>query len=119
MIVASGRPLTQQHAREVNAVRVAHGEIHDFPAPEANEIVTLRQLQSIFGSERKDTTSRAYRAALSDLEKLQKQKAKRRVLESRGVYSIGRYGGWTYCSIEDNVVEARALADALTIPWRA
>jgi DNA polymerase-3 subunit delta' len=41
----------------------------------------LRQLQSIFGSERKDTTSRAYRAALSDLEKLQKQKAKRRVLD--------------------------------------
>ena len=26
-----------------------------------------------------------------------------------GVYSIGRYGGWTYCSIEDNIVEARAL----------
>jgi len=45
--------------------------------------------------------------------------AKKRVLESRGVYSIGRYGGWTYCSIEDNVVEARALADALTIPWRS
>ncbi len=41
----------------------------------------LRSLQSIFGSERKDTTSRAYRAALSDLEKLQKQKAKRRVLD--------------------------------------
>jgi protoporphyrinogen oxidase len=27
----------------------------------------------------------------------------------RGVYSVGRYGGWTYCSIEDNIVEARAL----------
>jgi protoporphyrinogen oxidase len=27
-----------------------------------------------------------------------------------GVHSIGRYGGWTYCSIEDNMVEARALA---------
>jgi DNA polymerase-3 subunit delta' len=39
------------------------------------------ELQSIFGSERKDTASRAYRAALSDLEKLQKQKAKRRVLD--------------------------------------
>lgn len=26
-----------------------------------------------------------------------------------GVYSIGRYGGWTYCSIEDDIVEARAL----------
>lgn len=30
-------------------------------------------------------------------------------LQSRGVYSVGRYGGWTYCSIEDNIVEARAL----------
>jgi protoporphyrinogen oxidase len=34
----------------------------------------------------------------------------RRVLGAHGVYSIGRYGGWTYCSIEDNIVEARALA---------
>ncbi len=33
-----------------------------------------------------------------------------RILQSSGVYSIGRYGGWTYCSIEDNIVEARALA---------
>ena len=30
-------------------------------------------------------------------------------LRARGVYSIGRYGGWTYCSIEDNIVEAREL----------
>ncbi|MBX3187624.1 MAG: FAD-dependent oxidoreductase [Labilithrix sp.] len=30
-------------------------------------------------------------------------------LRARGVFSIGRYGGWTYCSIEDNIVEARAL----------
>ncbi len=34
-------------------------------------------------------------------------------LARHGVYSIGRYGGWTYCSIEDNIVEARALAAAL------
>lgn len=34
-----------------------------------------------------------------------------RVLATRGVYSIGRYGSWTYCSIEDNIVEARALAE--------
>ena len=32
-----------------------------------------------------------------------------RILRANGVYSIGRYGGWTYCSIEDNIVEARAL----------
>jgi hypothetical protein len=32
-----------------------------------------------------------------------------RILNAHGVYPIGRYGGWTYCSIEDNIVEARAL----------
>jgi protoporphyrinogen oxidase len=31
------------------------------------------------------------------------------MLEAKDVFSIGRYGGWTYCSIEDNIVEARAL----------
>ena len=35
-------------------------------------------------------------------------------LARRGVHSIGRYGGWTYCSIEDNIVEARALVASLT-----
>ena len=30
-------------------------------------------------------------------------------LKKRGVHSIGRYGGWTYCSIEDNIFEARQL----------
>ncbi|MGD0675281.1 MAG: FAD-dependent oxidoreductase [Polyangiaceae bacterium] len=31
------------------------------------------------------------------------------VMRKRGVWPVGRYGGWTYCSIEDNIVEARAL----------
>ncbi len=31
-------------------------------------------------------------------------------LRGHGVHSIGRYGGWTYCSIEDNIVEARRLS---------
>ena len=30
-------------------------------------------------------------------------------LRARDVHSIGRYGAWTYCSIEDNIVEAREL----------
>ena len=34
-------------------------------------------------------------------------------LAARGVHSLGRYGGWTYCSIEDNIVEARALIERL------
>ena len=29
------------------------------------------------------------------------------------IYSIGRYGSWTYCSIEDNIKEAKALAAKL------
>ncbi len=33
-------------------------------------------------------------------------------LSAKGIHSIGRYGGWTYCSIEDNIVEARALAES-------
>ena len=37
----------------------------------------------------------------------------RAALAARGVHSIGRYGGWTYCSIEDNLIEARALATEL------
>jgi hypothetical protein len=34
-------------------------------------------------------------------------------LKTRDVYPAGRYGGWTYCSIEDNIVEARTIVTAL------
>ncbi|MDQ3296829.1 MAG: NAD(P)-binding protein [Myxococcota bacterium] len=36
-----------------------------------------------------------------------------RELAAQGIHSVGRYGGWTYCSIEDNLVETRALAAQL------
>jgi hypothetical protein len=43
------------------------------------------------------------------------------VLARRDVYSIGRYGGWTYCSIEDNIIESRRLMTRLGLakgwPW--
>jgi len=29
-----------------------------------------------------------------------------------GIYSIGRYGSWTYCSIEDNIIEAKNLTES-------
>ena len=35
------------------------------------------------------------------------------ILEKNDIYSIGRYGSWTYCSIEDNILEARDLAEKL------
>jgi hypothetical protein len=37
----------------------------------------------------------------------------RQLLADQGVHSVGRYGGWTYCSIEDNLVETKALAHTL------
>ncbi|HTL35737.1 MAG TPA: NAD(P)-binding protein [Kofleriaceae bacterium] len=37
----------------------------------------------------------------------------RQLLADQSVHSVGRYGGWTYCSIEDNLVETRALAHTL------
>jgi protoporphyrinogen oxidase len=29
------------------------------------------------------------------------------------IYSIGRYGSWTYCSIEDNIIQAKETAEIL------
>lgn len=34
-------------------------------------------------------------------------------LDAAGIHAVGRYGGWTYCSIEDNLIETRALAARL------
>jgi len=36
-------------------------------------------------------------------------------LQRHHVYSAGRYGSWTYCSIEDNIVEARELVRRLQL----
>lgn len=36
-------------------------------------------------------------------------------LATKGIFSIGRYGGWTYCSIEDNILEAKKLAETLNL----
>ena len=36
-----------------------------------------------------------------------------KVFDEHGLHPVGRYGGWTYCSIEDNIIETRALAAKL------
>lgn len=37
-------------------------------------------------------------------------KEKMELLHKNDIYSVGRYGAWKYCSIEDNIIEARELA---------
>ena len=41
-------------------------------------------------------------------------KQKKSILANNDIYSIGRYGSWCYCSIEDNIKEAKILRDTLT-----
>lgn len=41
------------------------------------------------------------------------RKSKMENLSKSSIYSIGRYGAWYYCSIEDNINEAFVLADKL------
>jgi protoporphyrinogen oxidase len=38
-------------------------------------------------------------------------------LAARGIHAAGRYGRWTYCSIEDNMIETRALARTFADSW--
>jgi|TARA_E500000318_G_scaffold19097_2_gene19924 protoporphyrinogen oxidase len=40
-------------------------------------------------------------------------KCKIQTLNKKDVYSIGRYGGWKYCSIEDNVVESKEIYELI------
>ena len=37
----------------------------------------------------------------------------KRSLAVSGIHTIGRYGGWTYCSMEDCMLEAKELVQAL------
>ena len=48
------------------------------------------------------------RASLAETKRL------RDALAAHRVYSVGRYGAWTYCSIEDNLIETRELAGELS-----
>lgn len=45
----------------------------------------------------------------SEKDKLEKME----FLSKHNVYSIGRYGEWTYCSIEDNIIQAKELVSKI------
>jgi DNA polymerase-3 subunit delta' len=71
----------------IGACMAAATNIHEI-AKEETEALTAEteqrevdDLQTMFGTDRKDLTSRSYKAALSALERVQKQKAKRRIMD--------------------------------------
>lgn len=46
-------------------------------------------------------------------ESMKDVKMKKELLAQYDIFSIGRYGSWTYCSIEDNIKEAKMLAETI------
>ena len=45
---------------------------------------------------------------------IEKIKEYMNLLNNQDIYSIGRYGAWTYCSMEDAMISAKELAKKLT-----
>lgn len=96
-------------------IGAASDEQLDIEAERSRVLEDLRRAGIVAGHELSSwhtvTLDPAYvhisRASMAESERL------RRLLAERGVHSAGRYGRWTYCSIEDNMVETRALAAAL------
>nr|HEX4313195.1 FAD-dependent oxidoreductase [Kofleriaceae bacterium] len=92
------------------------GEVLDVPALRARVLADLRAEGIVtdhqLAAEHSVVLDPAYchitKASLAETARL------RGSLAARGVHSVGRYGAWTYCSIEDNMLETRALAATLS-----
>ena len=96
-------------------IGAAHGATFDIDALRARVLADLRregimtdhQLVADHHVVLDPAYAHITRASLAETARL------RALLAAEGVHSVGRYGGWTYCSIEDNLVETRALATSL------
>ena len=81
--------------------------------------LTLENLRKI-GVTDEDTKLEAYSSIIMDpayvhISTESEEKVKQFMADGREnkIYSIGRYGGWTYCSMEDCMLEAKKLAEEL------
>lgn len=79
----------------------------------------LRDLETA-GIKDKDQTLLDFESIIMDpayvhinSQSIQDVEDKKEELAKYDIYSIGRYGSWTYCSIEDNIKEAYSLANVL------
>lgn len=92
----------------------AHGEI-DVAAARARVLLDLERVGVVRGHELVASHSVVMDPAYVHVTGRGRRAQQRFAAElaGQGVFSVGRYGGWTYCSIEDNILEARALVERL------
>lgn len=70
-------------------------------------VVTTQELLDYEAVLMKPAYAHISKNSIDAVERLKKE------LSKKDIYSIGRYGSWTYCSIEDNILEAKSLVENL------
>jgi protoporphyrinogen oxidase len=98
-------------------IGVAAGEAIDVESARRRVLADLETVGIIDGHELLDWHSVVLDPAYVHItgEGIAEAERLRGQLAAAGVHSAGRYGAWTYCSIEDNIVEARQLAAELAL----
>lgn len=70
-------------------------------------VVTTQELLDYESVLMKPAYTHISKSSIETVERIKKELCK------KNMYTIGRYGGWTYCSIEDNILEAKHLVHCL------
>lgn len=70
-------------------------------------VVTTQELLDYEAVLMKPAYAHISKSSIETVERVKKELCK------KDIYTIGRYGGWTYCSIEDNILETKHLVHCL------
>lgn len=70
-------------------------------------VVTSQELLDYEAVLMKPAYAHISKKSIEAVEKIKKE------LGKKDIYTVGRYGSWTYCSIEDNILEAKSLVETL------
>ena len=96
-------------------IGAAQNESFDIDAEKERVLADLKRAQIVDGHELIAWHALVLDPAYVHISKRGEAEASRvrQLLAAKNVHSAGRYGRWTYCSIEDNMIEARELADSI------